>query len=73
MDRTKGTFYDHNEQKQKIGVSSLKIFDGEDLRANCRSLRQQQDVQGTTEAEDNGSKALGDRCVACAGPWCVPC
>jgi len=31
MDRSKGTFYDHKTQKDKIGVSSLKIFDGEDL------------------------------------------
>jgi len=31
MDRTKGDFYDHNTQKNRIGVSSLKIFDGEDL------------------------------------------
>ena len=31
MDRSKGTFYDHNEQKSKVGVSSMKIFDGEDL------------------------------------------
>ncbi len=31
MDRSKGTFYDHKAQKDAIGVSSLKIFDGEDL------------------------------------------
>lgn len=31
MDRSKGTFYDHKAQKDVIGVSSMKIFDGEDL------------------------------------------
>jgi len=44
MDRTKGTFYDHNEQKAKVGVSSLKIFDGEDLtygdRKRIQALQQ---------------------------------
>jgi len=31
MDRSKGDFYDHKAQKNRIGVSSCKIFDGEDL------------------------------------------
>ncbi len=31
MDRSKGDFYDSKAQKDRIGVSSLKIFDGEDL------------------------------------------
>lgn len=31
MDKSNGTFYDHKYQKDKIGPSSLKIFDGEDL------------------------------------------
>lgn len=31
MDQSKGTFYDHNVQKNKVGISSMKIFDGEDL------------------------------------------
>jgi len=44
MDQSKGTFYDHNVQKSKIGVSSLKIFDGEDLtygdRKRIQALQQ---------------------------------
>jgi len=36
MDASKGTFYDHKTQKDRIGVSSLKIFDGEDLTAGDR-------------------------------------
>jgi len=36
MDRSKGTFYDHKAEKDKIGVSSMKIFDGEDLTAGDR-------------------------------------
>jgi len=41
MDRTKGDFYDHKTQKDRIGVSSLKIFDGEDLTAGDRKRIQQ--------------------------------
>lgn len=44
MDRSKGNFYDHNAQKAQIGVSSLKIFDGEDLtygdRKRIQALQQ---------------------------------
>jgi len=44
MDRSKGEFYDHKVQKDKIGVSSLKIFDGEDLtygdRKRIQALQQ---------------------------------
>jgi hypothetical protein len=44
MDREQGTFYDHNVQKSKIGPSSLKIFDGEDLtygdRKRIQALQQ---------------------------------
>jgi len=44
MDRSKGTFYDHKAQKDAIGVSSLKIFDGEDLtygdRKRIQALQQ---------------------------------
>jgi len=44
MDKGQGTFYDHNVQKSNIGVSSLKIFDGEDLtygdRKRIQALQQ---------------------------------
>jgi len=68
MDRSKGTFYDHNEQKQKVGVSSLKIFDGEDLtygdRKRIQALQQkdwidqqirekQERIKAEKEAEKN--------------------
>jgi len=36
MDKTNGTFYDHKTQKNVIGVSSMKIFDGEDLTSGDR-------------------------------------
>jgi len=41
MDRSKGDFYDHKAQKDAIGVSSLKIFDGEDLTGGDRRRIQQ--------------------------------
>jgi len=68
MDRSKGTFYDHNEQKGKVGVSSLKIFDGEDLtygdRKRIQALQQkdwidqqirekQERIKAEKEAEKN--------------------
>jgi len=68
MDRSKGTFYDHKEQKDKIGVSSLKIFDGEDLtygdRKRIQALQQkdwieqqirekQERIRAEKEAERN--------------------
>jgi len=44
MDQSKGTFYDHNTQKGRIGVSSMKVFDGEDLtfgdRKRIQALQQ---------------------------------
>jgi len=68
MDQSKGTFYDHNVQKNKIGVSSLKIFDGEDLtygdRKRIQALQQkdwieqqirekQEKLRAEKEAESN--------------------
>jgi hypothetical protein len=68
MDRSQGIFYDHNVQKSKIGVSSLKIFDGEDLTYGDRKriqalqqkdwieqqIREKQDkLRSEKEAESN--------------------
>lgn len=68
MDRSKGQFYDHKVQKDRIGVSSLKIFDGEDLtygdRKRIQALQQkdwidqqikekQEKLKAEKEAENN--------------------
>jgi len=61
MDRSKGTFYDHNEQKQKVGVSSLKIFDGEDLtygdRKRIQALQQKDWIEQQIREKQERLKA----------------
>jgi len=61
MDRSKGTFYDHNEQKQKVGVSSLKIFDGEDLtygdRKRIQALQQKDWIEQQIREKQERIKA----------------
>ena len=61
MDRTKGTFYDHTVQKDKIGVSSLKIFDGEDLtygdRKRIQALQQKDWIEQQIREKQERIKA----------------
>jgi len=61
MDRSKGTFYDHKEQKNKIGVSSLKIFDGEDLtfgdRKRIQALQQKDWIEQQIKEKQERLKA----------------
>jgi len=61
MDRSEGTFYDHNEQKQKVGVSSLKIFDGEDLtygdRKRIQALQQKDWIEQQIREKQERLKA----------------
>jgi len=61
MDRTKGTFYDHKVQKDIIGVSSLKIFDGEDLtygdRKRIQALQQKDWIEQQIKEKQERLKA----------------
>jgi len=61
MDRSKGTFYDHKNQKDKIGVSSLKIFDGEDLtygdRKRIQALQQRDWIEQQIKEKQERLKA----------------
>jgi len=74
MDRSKATFYDHKDQKAKIGVSSMKIFDGEDLtfgdRKRIQALQQrdwidqqirekQERLKAEKEADNNFAQQTG--------------
>jgi len=61
MDRSKGTFYDHKTQKDRIGVSSLKIFDGEDLtygdRKRIQALQQRDWIEQQIKEKQERLKA----------------
>jgi len=61
MDRSKGTFYDHKAQKDTIGVSSLKIFDGEDLtygdRKRVQALQQKDWIEQQIKEKQEKLKA----------------
>jgi hypothetical protein len=61
MDRSKGTFYDHTVQKAQIGVSSLKVFDGEDLtygdRKRIQALQQKDWIEQQIREKQDRLKA----------------
>jgi len=61
MDKSKGTFYDHNVQKAKVGVSSMKVFDGEDLtygdRKRIQALQQKDWIEQQIREKQERLKA----------------